>query len=146
LQVPNALAGSHRAVVDTAAIAREMQRLGQVVGAADSDLPTIGPSLRDAHPYVEVDAERYHYVVNERGVETERLSTPSLDELLYRVACDLTFSIAVAYELRHRVHGQDARRVMFARQVELLHRVSHDWAVRQAAEHEEILSRHPFVD
>lgn len=144
--MPNELAGSRRAVVDRAAITREMQRLAQVVGAAESYLPTIGPSLRDAHPYVEVDAERYHYVVNERGVETERFSTASLAELWYRVACDLTFSVAVAYEGRHRVRGQDARRIMFARQVELLHRVSHEWAARQAAEHEKILSRHPFVD
>ena len=131
---------------DVEYIDREMQRLAQAVGAPDQAVPTIGLSLRDAHPYVEVDTERYHYVVSERGVEIDRLSTPSLDELFYRVACDLTFSVAVAWELRHRVPAQDPRRLMFARQIELLDSLNPAWAGRQALEHEGVLSRHPFRD
>jgi hypothetical protein len=93
-----------------------------------------------------VDADAYHYIVVERGNELERMSTASINELLYRASCDMTFSAAVDYELRHRVRGQDVRRVMFDRQVTLLGRLDPEWAARQAREHDEILSRHPFTD
>ena len=131
---------------DLAYIEREMRRLAQAIGTPDHHIPTIGPSLYDARPYIEIDARGYHYVISERGTETERLTTTSIDDLFYRVSRTLAFSAAVAYEGRHRVPGQDFRRVMFARQVELLNRVNPEWAARCASEHEETLRRHPFVD
>jgi len=44
------------------------------------------------------------------------------------------------------VPGQDSRRLMFARQIELLDSLNPAWAGRQALEHEGVLSRHPFRD
>jgi hypothetical protein len=127
-------------------VRNEVQRLGRIVGARDADLPEFGRTLRDAHPFIEIDATTYHYVFEERGREIDRFSTASLDELLYRVCCDMTFSLSVAYELAHRIPGQDARRLMFERQVALLGRVKLEWAARQALEHAAILERHPFTD
>lgn len=48
-------------------------------------------------------------VVVERGIEWERRKTNDLDKLLYWIFANLTFSMAVEYELAHRVEGQDFR-------------------------------------
>lgn len=127
-------------------VRREVQRIAQTVGASGAQLPAFARPDETARPYILVDDASYYYIIEERGVELERLTTDSLDELLYRACCDMTFSLAVAYELRHRVPGQDSRRIMFDHQVELLGRVDGVWAVRQAHEHARILARHPFVD
>jgi hypothetical protein len=127
-------------------IRREVHRLARAVGAPDWSVPTFDWPPDDARPHIQVDRDAFHYIIVERGIETERMTTTSLDDLLYRASCDMTFSVAVNYELAHRVRGQDARRVMFDRQVTLLGGLNPKWAARQAREHDEILARNPFTD
>lgn len=116
-------------------------RLGEPTG-----LPTFGYTVDGGHPHVEVDGRGYHYVSVERGQEQRRDTTATLDELLYWIFRDATFGIAVAYELAHRVAGQDFRRILFARQVELISRLDPRWRERCADEQREILRKHPFDD
>lgn len=124
-----------------AAVKHVAARLGEPTG-----LPTFGDSVDGGHPHVEVDGRGYHYVVVERGQEQRRDTTASLDELLYWIFRDATFGIAVAYELAHRVAGQDFRRILFARQVELVTRLDPRWGERCAGEQQQILRKHPFDD
>jgi Immunity protein 63 len=56
------------------------------------------------------------------------------------------FSMACDDERRHRVAGQDFRRLLFSKQIQLLEALSHDWATRKASELQETLARHPFDD
>lgn len=109
-------------------------------------LPTYGRTEDFARPHVEVDARGYHYVVVERGQELERVTTDSLDELLYRIFSSVTFAMAGAHELRHRVPGPDTRRLLFSMQVDLLSRLSSDWGSRESERHAIILRTHPFRD
>ncbi|MGL4967748.1 MAG: hypothetical protein ACRC67_41415 [Inquilinus sp.] len=50
------------------------------------------------------------------------------------------------FELRNRRHGEDFRRQMFSRRLELLNVLSPAWAEKEKARLDEILSRHPFQD
>ena len=50
------------------------------------------------------------------------------------------------WEMEHRHPTHDLRRLDLARTVELLARVNPEWATRQQAEWNEVLTRHPFVD
>ncbi|HEU4882472.1 MAG TPA: Imm63 family immunity protein [Longimicrobium sp.] len=109
-------------------------------------LPTFGHSEDFARPHVEVDSRGYHYVVVERGQELRRVTTGSMDELLSLIFADVTFSMACDFELKHRVDGQDSRRLLFATQVDLLSRLSPDWGRLEAARHQAILGNHPFRD
>lgn len=133
---------SQLSLAEVESVAKHLaERLGEPTG-----LPTFGYSVDGAHPHVEVDSRGYHYVVVERGQEMRRDTTPSLDELLYWIIRDATFGIAVAYELAHRVAGQDFRRILFAKQVELISRLGPTWGERCAEEQREILRKHPFDD
>lgn len=127
-------------------IKSQVDRLADQIEAPHSLLPTYGHSLDGAHPHIEVDALGYHYVVRERGQETDRVTTAELEELLYHVFKDVTFSLACQYELRHRVEGQDFRRLLFGYQVALLSMLSAEWAERETHEHEHILESFPYDD
>ena len=108
-------------------------------------LPTFGRSDDSGRPHIEIGAT-YDLVVRERGVEFERRSTRNLDELLYWIFASVTFSSASDYGLEHRSPEQSFRRILFAKQVELLALLAPEWGHRRAAEHDRILADHPFVD
>jgi hypothetical protein len=56
------------------------------------------------------------------------------------------FRLASDFELAHRVPHADSRRMLFAKQEELMALLDHSWAQRPAAEHAAILVQHPFRD
>jgi hypothetical protein len=124
----------------------EVERLATLIGAFPDTLPTYGMSSDFARPHIEVSDCEYHYVVVERGQERSRVTTVSFDELLFLVFRDVTFHLAVEFELRHRIELQDCRRGIFSHQIQLLSALSSAWAARQAADHVGILATHPFDD
>jgi hypothetical protein len=127
-------------------IKAEVDRLAAQIDASGNVLPTYGHSEDGARPHIEVDARGYHYVVVERGQELKRLTTNDPDELLFNVFESITFSLALKYELAHRIEHQDCRRILFQRQVELLSMLSPHWSQREALSHEQTLRQHPFDD
>jgi len=66
--------------------------------------------------------------------------------LLYWLAQDLTFGMACSYELKHRDEGRDCRRIIFAKELELMEKLGRDWHARSAARIAGILADHPYVD
>lgn len=127
------------------AIEAQVRTIALRLTAPDAVLPTFGRSDHDGRPHVEV-GEAYDVVVCERGSELERRSTLSLDELFYWIFEFATFGLAVRHEGRHRRSGEDVRRQLFAKQVELLATLDGRWGERRAGEHARILAAHPFVD
>ncbi|MEO6282261.1 MAG: Imm63 family immunity protein [Dyadobacter sp.] len=124
-----------------------VEKLAAIIEAPASLLPTYGRSLDGAHPHVEADlAGMWHYVIVERGQELERKTTGDLDDLLYWIFANVTFSMAVKYEGKTRVSGQDFRRIMFQKQEELLGELNENWQRREEQEHRLILGKHPFDD
>lgn len=117
------------------------------INAPKQLLPTYGYSIDGAYPHIEVDRNgQLYYVIVERGQELKRDFAVDMDDLLYRIFADVTFSMAVNFELKHRIEGEDSRRQMFAKQEELLGMLSGNWKQRQANEHQSILRSHPFDD
>lgn len=130
--------------LDLPRIQLEVNRRAALIGAPAALLPTYGRTEDGARPHLEVNEAGYHYVVVERGVELERMTTRDLDELLYAVFQSVTFSLACQFEVRHRIEGEDCRRQMFRCQEELLQKLDPWWARRRWQEHQDILKRHPF--
>lgn len=114
----------------------EVNRLAVKIGAPDDLLPTYGYSMDGARPHIEVDSQGYYYIVAERGQEISRVTTAGLDEVLYQVSKNVTFSLACNYELKHRVEHQIA----------LLSSHSSRWGELETQEHERILQIHPYQD
>jgi len=103
--------------------------LARVIDAPAHVLPTFGYSEETGRPHIEVHGGRFHHVVVERGREYERFSTTSMDDLLYRVFCSVTFSMAVT-QLGVDQVTEMARRRIVRRQLELLGRLDPRWASR----------------
>ncbi len=105
------------------------------------------PTIRsdDGFEHLEISGDEYHIVVTERGLETERKTTNSKDEVLYWMVASLAWGLASTFELHNRVEGEDFRRLFFAKQVEYLGRVNKVWAEKKQSEFNEILTKHPFV-
>lgn len=129
----------------------EMQNLAKDlarrINAPTNLLPTFSSPIGDATPNIEVDnSGLYHFVISERGTEYERKITSDLNDLMYWIFSGVTFSLACDYELKNRVEDKDSRRIMFAKQEELLGILNKDWEERERKEHESILINNPFDD
>jgi len=101
---------------------------------------------QDGTPHVECVEDQFHYRVTERGVELEHRVTSDENEMLYWLISDLVFTLATKFELKHRVSGQDFRRLLFSKEIELIEMLRSDWGARKRKEIEEILSKHPYKD
>src|SRR5688572_20312308 len=102
----------------------DVAAMASSIAAPQRSLPTYGHSEDGARPHIETLSGAYHYVVVERGCELERRRTPDYQQLLYWVFADVTHTMAFHYELHHRVANQDSRRIAFAKQIELMARLS----------------------
>ena len=100
----------------------------------------------DGSAHVEQDGDTFCYVVTERGQELERRRTTDVEELLFWLASDLTWAMAIDYEISHRIPGQDFRRLLFQKHLELLAELSPKWSQSKGAEYERVLADHPFCD
>jgi hypothetical protein len=122
--------------------------LAEKINAPKRLLPTYGHSIDGAHPHIEVDESngQLFYVIVERGQELKRDFAVDVDDLLYRVFSDVTFDMALQFELDNRIENEDSRRQMFAKQEELLGILSDKWQEREKKEHLSILRRNPFDD
>jgi hypothetical protein len=116
------------------------------IKAPESYLPTLGINEDYARPEVRVNKSGYHYVVIERGQEIKHQITKNLDELVYWIFKDITFEMACDYEVRNRVNGQDFRRLLFNKQLELISFINEAFSELLKIEIKEILENNPFSD
>jgi len=124
-----------------------IDRLAAKINVPKEQLPTYGSSIGDGTPCIDIGVDgTVYFVVTERGTEFERWLPQTMDDLLYRVIEGATWSMASQYELKHRIKGQDNRRISFAYQEELLGILNKDWRFRAFEKHTEILKKYPFDD
>lgn len=126
-------------------IEKTVQELAEKIEAPQELWPTFGVSRDFGYPHIEVDAAGYHFVVVERGKEWERRSSHLLPDLLYWIFEAITFSMASDFELKHRIAGQDTRKLLFEKQIELLSKIDVDFADRLKKKIEHILKDHPLT-
>jgi hypothetical protein len=110
-------------------------------------LPTYGYSRDLGFPHIEIGSGGLvSYVAMERGQETYRYSPVEMDDLLYKIFEGATFSMALSYELKHRIKGQDFRRIYFTEHERLMGLLNKAWETRMHQHHQEVLNKHPFDD
>ncbi len=127
-------------------IRTQVYQLAEKISVSYDTLPSFGHPTGIGETYIEVDSSGYHYVKQERGREFSRQTTLELDECLYWIFKSVTLTLAIKYELSHRVENKASRRIMYPYQTELLSKLSPDWGKRITREHEERLREHPFDD
>ncbi|MDI5927463.1 Imm63 family immunity protein [Rhizobium leguminosarum] len=97
--------------------------------------------------YVDLkDSDEIYYVVEERGVELERVKCSSIDNVLYFLFSDITHDMASNYAATHGKPGTEFRRLMFQEQLRLLGLASKEWRLERELEIKEILRKAPYND
>lgn len=114
------------------------------INAPQYNLPTFGVNEDFARPEIRIKKNGYHYVILEKGQEIKHQVTKNLDELLYWTFKDITFEMACDYEVRNRIEGQDFRRLLFNKQLELINLISEEFSRLLKTEIEVILKRAPL--
>lgn len=101
----------------------------------------------DGSGHLEVDADgQVRVIITERGRTVGMKTFHDEDALLYHLVRGVTWMLAVEHEKQNRVEGQDVRRVIFAHDLDLMQRLSPEWAARRKAEIEDMLRRYPYHD
>jgi hypothetical protein len=126
---------------------QKVDELAQRIKCPQHFLPSYGEMKHDAHPYVDIDRSgTLYYIVKERGHENKWLRTYKLQELLYWVFEDVTWRMALEFEIKNRIEDKDCRRIMFQKEEELLGQLDELWQQKKKEEHDKILLDHPFDD
>jgi hypothetical protein len=99
-----------------------------------------------AYPYWRLQGDTLVYAARERGRELFRRETTSFDELLYWVCKDISWEVAGAYELAHRIRGEDSRRQMFGHWVALMAGLRPEWGERVGRYVADVLAEAPYRD
>lgn len=116
-------------------------------GEPVDDDPLFFSRRDDGSPHLEFHEDgTVSSVVTERGATIASTRFDDEEELLYHLVRGAIWMMAYEYEKSHRVEGQDLRRVLFARDLELMRRVSPAWGERRRAEIEDMLRRNPYRD
>ena len=118
---------------------REVVQRSALIGAPGQLLSTYVLSEDSGRPHIEREGNSYCYVVRERGVEFERRRTTYLDEILYWIFADVTSSMATRWQLANRVEGEDFRRGLLTKELDLLDRLDPIWASRHRLENAKLL-------
>ena len=128
----------------------KIYKLGSKLGLSnDSDLYPLFSN--DEHVFsdgvsVYSDESGYHYIETERGKPVKKIDCNSIEDILYYIFEDITFSLALNYELEHRRANEDSLRLLFDKQLKLLNRISADYANKYQCKIDEILKKHPYKD
>lgn len=133
-------------MVDKKALIARIKELASVIGAPDSLLPAVDVPNDFAYPYVLMEDPVLQYVIRERGEILQNRQTSDLEELLYWIFQDVTFNMAAEFEKRHRVSGQDFRRVLWNHQMQLLEKLRPEWRKKRQHQIDRILEESPFSD
>jgi hypothetical protein len=100
----------------------------------------------DATPNIEYIYGKFYYVISERGSELERIGSDDPYDIMYLLFQYITFSIASNYEVQNRAKNQDTRRLLFKKQIDLLQKISKEWAEKRDLEYKSILEKYPYID
>lgn len=131
---------------DFVLLEKEVKRIGGVINAHESLLVINTAPIGDGTPHVEFKSDGCFYVSSERGHEIFREKITDLNELLYRIFERITTRMATDYELENRVESQDCRRLIFDKKLDLLGKISSDWANREKKEITKTLVASPYDD
>jgi len=129
-------------------VKNKVYELGEIIGLK-SDSHLFPMFLEDNRgcgdgASIHIEESKYCYLVMERGQIVKKHESENLDEILYHLFSDITFSLAVDYEVRHRNKEEDFRRIMFAKQLELLQKINENYCKKREEQIADILQKHPY--
>ena len=124
-------------------IKNEINILSSKINVPTELIPEINVSNEYASQFIEIDINNIVYlVIKERGNEIERLIPKDLNQLLFFVFKNITFTMAKNFELNNRIQNQDCRIIIFKKQLELINILDDSWVEIVKKEHEYYLNNY----
>lgn len=97
--------------------------------------------------YLYEESDKYYYLeVGDRGGINAEIKTPNLEYILYKIYSNVTFNIAIKFAMENAQKGKDWRRILFAKQLEMLRCIGEIYYKKRFEEIEMILSKDPYED
>ncbi|MFX1495892.1 MAG: Imm63 family immunity protein [Promethearchaeota archaeon] len=127
-------------------IRRKVKEYGKRINAPNHLLSIHTISDGFGTPYIEIDKNGYNYVISERGIEYERRRTKDIEKLLYWIFEQIVFIMANEYELENRKSGEDHRRQLFAKEMELMKKLDMKFTRWYKEKLDKILKEYPYDD
>ena len=103
-------------------------------------------ALQDGSSHVEKLGDTFHWIVTDRGSEIERRTTNSREEVEYWLVRGVVFALSIERVLKIRAAGQDFRRLMYEKRIEIMKSISRKWGDRIEKEIENLLIEYPYDD
>ncbi|WP_417813918.1 Imm63 family immunity protein [Thalassospira alkalitolerans] len=118
--------------------------LGDKIDAPYASTIIFDSSPQNGRPHLEIKGDEFHYICEERGLIIHDNKTNNIDELLYWIFQNISFEMALDYEFKNRKKGQDTRKILFSKQLEILQKISEKWKLKRQEEINGILKFNPF--
>lgn len=106
------------------------------------------PCNYDCQPFLSVneDDKKFHIITYERGKIISDIEFDSISDTCFYIMSFIVFDIASSYELKNRVKYQDSRRICFQKEIELMGKISDEYANRKKEYIDNILKIAPYND
>ncbi|HET6555760.1 MAG TPA: Imm63 family immunity protein [Prolixibacteraceae bacterium] len=129
-------------------IKRKIDTLARKIDAPRKLRPSYGSFDYEMDSYfIEIDKKGVMRLIEtEKGQVHEVRRTRDLDELLYWIFTNITFSMAFKLSLEKSIGSMDRRKLIFQFQEELLGKLNLQWKDKIHAEYIEFLKNHPTDD
>ena len=95
--------------------------------------------------YVFSDKDKYLFVFTERGSIKEKKELYKKEEVLWLILDELIFEEAMKYTMGNRRDGENFRKVLFDKEIELFSKFGNDFKYRRISEINEILRNNPYL-
>ena len=94
--------------------------------------------------YVYSDSQGYHYVYSEKGNESKHKITDNVFDVSFWVIDSVISSLAIDYMRKNIQPGENQRKVIFAKELELLKEIGENYYKAGEIEIDEILKENPL--
>lgn len=136
---------SIRTKVELLRIRKKINQLQRIIDAPKMLRPSYGVLGYDMNSYfIEIDRKGIMRLIEtEQNRVHEVRRTKDLDELLYWIFTNITFSMACTNKSGNNADSYDHRRQIFLRQEELLGKLNPHWKEKKHAEYKELMKKYP---
>lgn len=139
---------SIRTKVELLKIRRKINQLQRIIDAPKMLRPSYGTLGYDMNSYfIEIDKKGIMRLIEtEKNRVHEVRRTKDLDELLYWIFTNITFSMACTNKSGRNADTYDHRKQIFLRQEELLGKLNPHWKEKKHAEYRNFIKKYPVDD
>ncbi len=125
----------------------DLQKIGVDIEQIRSIFFSENPGMNKAGSYYYADSRGFYCTgVGDRGRSIPEKKFRSLEDTLFDIYWYITFLVSTDYAVRNKIPGQDWRRPMFSKRLELLKTLGDPYYLRGMKEIEVILANSPYRD